>query len=155
MRALLDTNVLASGFVRLFEQFRPLNLPALLILAWSAGQFSLLVSEPLLDELERAWRNRYFRSRLPRQDAETLLQLLRDDATMVEPDPTVRGFAPHASDDLIIGTAVAGRADYLVTGDRAFRRLGTFRGVQLVSPLAFLDVLRAGDTASSDIDTEA
>lgn len=134
IRAVLDTNVLASGFVRLFEPRRPASIPASLILAWADGQFTLIASETLLTELDRAWRRAYFRSRLAPVDADALLNMLREDAVMVEPASDVQGIAAHPSDDPILATAVAGHAGYVVTGDRAFRRLGIFRGTRLISP---------------------
>ncbi len=52
-------------------------------------------------------------------------------------------------DDLVrataMATAVAGRADFLVTGDRVPREIGDFGGVRIVTPLRvpreFLDLL--------------
>ena len=44
-------------------------------------------------------------------------------------------------DDLVLATAVAARADYLVTGDRYLLEIGAFRGIPIVTPRAFLDVL--------------
>lgn len=104
---------------------------------------------PSLGELSRVFALPYFTERLTPDQARAALDLLRNRAHLVEPAPDVHGFAPHASDDLILGTAVAGRADYLVTGDRALRRLGTFRGIRLVSPLAFLDIIQAEDQGAS------
>lgn len=43
--------------------------------------------------------------------------------------------------DRILATALSGRADYLVTGDRQLQQLGTYRTVAIVSPRAFLDLL--------------
>ena len=46
-------------------------------------------------------------------------------------------------DDPIIATAVAAKADYLVTGDRAhLLPLQQYEGVQILSPKEFLDILR-------------
>ena len=44
-------------------------------------------------------------------------------------------------DDMVVATAVAAKADYLVTGDEKLLRLGSFHGVRIVTPRAFLDVL--------------
>ncbi|MCC7021329.1 MAG: hypothetical protein IT338_00795 [Thermomicrobiales bacterium] len=46
--------------------------------------------------------------------------------------------ATHPEDDLILATAVACRASYLVTGDRKLRAVGAFRGVAILSPREFL-----------------
>ena len=41
-----------------------------------------------------------------------------------------------------IGTAVAGQADCLVTGDRALQALGSYQNIPVLSPRAFYDRLR-------------
>lgn len=53
----------------------------------------------------------------------------------------VAGVATHPEDDLVLATAISGSADYLVTGDRQLRQLGSFQGVVIVSPRTFLDLL--------------
>jgi len=50
----------------------------------------------------------------------------------------VTGVATHPEDDLILATAVAGEASYLVTGDRKLRAVGAFQGVTILSPREFL-----------------
>ncbi len=45
-------------------------------------------------------------------------------------------------DDMIVATAVAARADYLVTGDRRHLIvLGHYEGIRILSPRAFLSEL--------------
>jgi uncharacterized protein len=151
LRAVLDTNILAAGFARLFDPQRSTSVLAAIILAWSGGQFTLVVSEAILAELDRTLRQGYFRRRLSADDAAALLDMVRTDSFLVEPAADVHGSAPHASDDLILGTAVAGHAEYLVTGDYDLRRVGAFRGIQLVSPLTFFDILQADENRSRPI----
>jgi uncharacterized protein len=49
--------------------------------------------------------------------------------------------ATHPEDDLVLAAAVSAEAGYLVTGDRQLQQLGRFRGVDIVSPRAFLAIL--------------
>ncbi|MDE2766696.1 MAG: hypothetical protein OXO54_05830 [Chloroflexota bacterium] len=55
----------------------------------------------------------------------------------------VRGVATTPADDLIVATAIAGEASYLVTGDRQLRNLGEYQGVRILGPRAFVDWLDA------------
>ena len=41
----------------------------------------------------------------------------------------------------MLATAVAANADYLVTGDKYLQRLDEFRGIPIISPRDFLDML--------------
>ena len=42
----------------------------------------------------------------------------------------------------MLATAVSAQADYLVTGDIQLQKLGTYGGVTILSPRAFLDLLQ-------------
>ena len=41
----------------------------------------------------------------------------------------------------MLAVAVGAGVDYLVTGDRQLRRLGSYQGVRILSPREFLDVV--------------
>ena len=136
IKAVLDVNVLVSGFVA------PHGTLTEILGAWSNGQFELVSSEHVLRGCGRAWRKPYFRSRYTEGEIEATLAILRSDAVIVIPVSTVHGVADDLEDDLVLATAVAGRADALVTGDKALLGLGSFQGCTIVSPRAFLLLLR-------------
>ena len=141
IRAVLDVNVLVSGFPASTGTVR------FLIDRWQDDDYVLIVSDHVISGVIKAWRNPYFRSRFRVDDAGIAIALLRDVATAVEPVDDVHGIADDEEDDLVLATAVAGSADYLVTGDKGLLVLGSFRGVRIVTPRAFLDILEAPDTA--------
>jgi uncharacterized protein len=138
-RATFDANVLASGFVR------PHGPPGVLLRAWQAGAFTLIVSEPLIDETERTLDKPYFAARLTRAQRANTIALLRAEAVVTPLTVTVTGVATHPEDDLVLAAAVSADADYLVTGDTKLQRLGTFEGVRIVSPRQFLDLIGVGN----------
>lgn len=133
--AVLDTNVLASGFT-----IRG-GVPDRLLRAWLTDQFELVVSEPILTELERTFQKRYFRARLTAAQIARNLALLRRRASLVPVTAVVQGVATQPEDDVILATAVSFQANYLVTGDKKLQGLGTYQGVSIVSPRAFWDIL--------------
>ena len=137
--AVLDANVPASGFVRA----NPTAPPVQLIDAWVAGAFTLIVSEPLLDETERTLAKPYFAARLTAARRAAIIALLRTEALVTPLTVEVAGVATHAEDDLVLAAAVSAGAEYLVTGDSRLLRLGTYEGVTLVSPRQFLELLTA------------
>ncbi len=59
----------------------------------------------------------------------------------------VQGVAADEGDDLVLATAIAGDAGFLITGDRYLQALGQYHNVVILSPRQFLQVLAddAGD----------
>jgi predicted nucleic acid-binding protein len=45
----------------------------------------------------------------------------------------------------VLGTAVAGQADYLVTGDKQLLELGNYQGIPILSPREFYDRVRVSE----------
>ena len=45
------------------------------------------------------------------------------------------------NDDVVLATALAGKADVIVTGDDDLLVLKTFRGIRILSPRQFLELL--------------
>jgi putative PIN family toxin of toxin-antitoxin system len=118
VRVLLDTNVLAVGMV---EHALGVNSPSALI--WQRLQdkkFNLLISAHLLQELELAWGNAWFRNRLTPDRMTRLSSLLRNQADYIDATHEVHGVASHWQDDLVLAAAVSGGADFLVTRTRNF-----------------------------------
>lgn len=126
MRVLLDTNVLASSIAtrglctEIFE--RVLN------------EHQLLVSEPLLRELHRVLLRKF---RLPPAVASEFVGMLESEGEM-EHFAELKGFEFEDPDDIpILASAVGGKADFLVTGDKAMLALGDIEGIPILSPRQF------------------
>jgi putative PIN family toxin of toxin-antitoxin system len=138
--AVLDTNVLASGFAGFLI---PVSKSGQILHHWRAGQFELLVSEHILTELANTFANPYFQKRLTAQQAAGTIALVRSEATITPITIAVQGVATHPEDDVVLATAVSGGADYLVTGDSKLQERGSYRGVIIISPAEFLEILNA------------
>ena len=142
MRVVLDTHVFVSGLIT------PTSPPGRILDHWQASPWELLLSEATMAELSavlgRPEVAKYFR-RSPEWIGEFLART-RERAVFVEP-AVVRVILADPPDDLILGTTVAGAADYLVSGNAHLLDLGRFRGIPIVTPRQFLDVL------DSDLDT--
>lgn len=93
--------------------------------------------------MARTFDEPYFAARLTPQQRANNLALVRDEATVTPVIVEVRGVATHPEDDVVLATAVSNKADYLVTGDTKLLRLGTYKGVRIVSPREFLGNLAA------------
>lgn len=132
MRLVIDTNVLVSALLA------GTSLPAHLIVLWREGRFDLLTSSEQLDELMRVTRYPKLRDRLPPVLAGRLINELRKLAVMLEKMPTITA-CNDPYDDYLLSMAVAGAADFLVTGDkRDLLGLGRYEGTRIVTVREFL-----------------
>ncbi|MBW3633065.1 MAG: putative toxin-antitoxin system toxin component, PIN family [Chloroflexi bacterium] len=133
--AVLDTNVLASGFI---GEDKPDSTPGELVRRWRAKSFTLVVSEHILAELNDTFTDPYFTRRLSAAEIAAALDSLRIDAVIQPITVDVVGIASHTEDDVVVATALSAGAPYLVTGDRRLLERGTHRDIHLLSPRAFL-----------------
>jgi putative PIN family toxin of toxin-antitoxin system len=131
MRVILDTNVSISALMN------PAGTPGLIYAAWLAGRFDLVTSELQLAEIKRV--SKYPRiSKLlrPYRVSELVVYLKRGEVLKKLP-PTPEVADPD--DGFLLAMAIAGNADYLVTGDHraGFLELGNIGRTCILTPAAF------------------
>ena len=127
-RIVADTNVLVSAL-----QFG--GKPKLLLDLAVDGQVDLLVSESILAEALRVFRDKF--ERAPEWLAETDRQL-RVVARLVEPTDHIQAIEADPTDDRILECAVAAGAEVIVSGDSHLLSLGSFRGIPIQRVAEFL-----------------
>ncbi len=106
--------------------------------------FTLLISEPLLAELDRVLRYPHLRPlhRLEVQEINQVVALMKDTAELVETAQSLQIVVHDPSDDTVLECAIAGGADVIVSSDkRHFLPLGSYAGVPIVSSVHFLKML--------------
>lgn len=149
LRAVFDTNVYVSAFL----SRSPTSPTQELIQRWKSGEFDLLVSDALIDELaEKLQHKGVSDSRI----AEFLTLLGRLAHWIEVPPEAVATLIPgDPDDDAILACAVIGKADYLVTYDPHFDVLGGhYWGVSIVKALPFLWKLRANVDEREEVPEE-
>ncbi|MBI4729873.1 MAG: putative toxin-antitoxin system toxin component, PIN family [Acidobacteria bacterium] len=133
MRAVLDPNVTISGFLS------PSGSPARFLLACQRGDFDLVVSPLVLDELVRALGYPKLRRRIAAEEARRIIWWLASAGTVAaDPDrpPRIRSVDP--GDNYLLALAEAESA-VLVSGDNHLLRLAGELPVH--SPTGFLALL--------------
>jgi hypothetical protein len=112
LQIVLDTNILISALLR---KNTP---PYLLYQAWRDFQFELVTSLEQIQELQKVMGypklQRYFTA----EEARIMLTGITTYAMSVTSLPIV-SYSPDPDDNIILATAIAGRADYLVSGDKS------------------------------------
>lgn len=139
IRVTIDANVLAPGATS------EVGSSKALIDSWRAGAFTLVLSEHILQELQRTLADPYFAARLSRSTAAQILELFATEATITAATAVVSGVATHPEDDAVLSAAVSGRADFLCTFDKQLLKLREFRGVEIVTPGRLLAHFIPGD----------
>lgn len=93
----------------------------------------LFTSTPLLAELTDILGRRKFEKKIAASlmSVDQLVDRYSDLTLMVRPI-AVTGVAPDPDDDVVIGTALAARAELIVTGDKGLLSVSAHRGVQVV-----------------------
>ena len=137
MRIVLDANVYVSSLLT-----RHGNAKKIIDL-FDKTDFELLVSEPILEEVERVLGYPHI-AKLHRRstlDIERYIKYLRNIATLVTPSERLQ-IASDECDNRYVECALEGRADFLVTGDKKhLLPLKEHRGTQILPPAAFLILL--------------
>ena len=127
MRVVLDTNVfvasiVADGLCRDLVRVR-------------VHSHTIITSKPLLDELRRTLRVKFKAD----PDKLPLLSALHEQAEIVAPALLGERVCRDKNDDVVLATALAGKAEIIVTGDDDLLVLKGFRGIRILSARQFLE----------------
>lgn len=132
MRAVLDTNVIVSAVLTTH------GACARIVDMLSAGGFELCADARILDEYESVLRRRELR--VAPQDADAVMELIRHVALLVAAPP-LPAELPDPDDLAFLEVAAAADA-VLVTGNPRHFPKRACKGVAVVSPTEFLELLR-------------
>lgn len=139
LRAVLDANVYVSALLQ------PNGPPGQIVERFLAeGAFEMILSPAIVEEVLHALAYPKVRKAIrgtiqPEPWFEDLAVL----ADLVEGDTAVSGVCTDRDDDKYLAAAVEGRADFVVTGDHSFLAIETYENIRIVTPRAFLEVLRS------------
>jgi putative PIN family toxin of toxin-antitoxin system len=133
MRVVLDTNTLISAV--LFS-----GTASGLVSLWQSGEITVLLSRAILQEYLRVLA--YPKFSLSGQDIRGLMEEeLLPFVETVQIKRHLKVVTRDPEDNKFLECAVAGRAAYLVTGDRHLLELGSYRGITILAVADFLNQL--------------
>ena len=123
----LDTNVVVSAILWG-------GTPRTLFDLADAQQVTLFTSVELLRELTGILSRDKFAEKIAAsgQSIDQIVDGYAAYAEIVRPAATPR-VAPDPDDDVVLGTALAAKAEMIVTGDRPFLTVGNWRGIDVVT----------------------
>lgn len=132
IKAVLDTNALISGLIwegtpkKCLDKYRFDN------------SYQLIFSPELVHEFRVKLLDKFH---LGPKVVSQWVKAIREYAIQVLPSYTTR-ICRDVKDNMILDTAIAGRANFIVTGDKDLLTLGKFQKVEIVSPKSFLTILQ-------------
>ena len=129
-RVVVDANVFVSGIIQ------NSGIPFRILKAWEQGLFFLVTSLPMVEEVRRVLQYPRIQKKYAVDD-DTIKQVigsLLKYSILVTDLPDIKEIADDPQDDKVLATAVAGRAETIVTGDSHLLRLSRYRDVQIVTP---------------------
>ncbi len=112
MRVVIDTNIIVSAIIA------PAGKPAAIIDAWLDGKFTLLTCAAHVDELRSTLQKPRVAELIKPHKAGRLVNEIKRFAEAIDPLPPVER-SPDPRDDFQLALSEAGKADYLVTGDKS------------------------------------
>jgi len=137
MRVVLDANVLVSALLS------GRSSPGVILELWEKERFDLVISPPVLEELERVIRYPRIQERynLPEESLDVFLGLIGSQAITVNPSVEIDFIKVDPSDNRYLECAKEGDASYLVTGDKRLLELKEYEGIVILPPAGFLALL--------------
>ena len=133
MRLVLDTNVIIAAFgarglcAELFEV--------------CLSEHTILTSEYILKEVREKFLKKIY---LPLPVVNEIIDYLREELEIVKPE-RIEGSVCRDKEDLpVVGTATAGKAEYLITGDRELLRVKRYRDIRILELRQFWHILTGG-----------
>lgn len=128
MNVVFDTNVLVAAFIT--------RGTCSTVLEHCIRQHVLITSEFILNELRE---NLVLKFKCSTGEAEDVVHLLRSQMKVVKPVNLDKDVCCDPDDVAVLGTAVAGDAACIITGDKDLLVIERFRGTDIMSPSAFAE----------------
>ena len=131
VRAVIDTNVLVSALI---HDGKPRKLILELL-----NRHTVILSQQMLIELaEVAGRDKFH---VTGSQVERFLSMMVKLAKIVPDNALFKEVASDPDDDVVLNVAYAGKADYIVTGDKHLLTLNNFKKTKIVTVNQMLELL--------------
>lgn len=129
MKAVIDTNVFVSSFFG--------GKPKQIINLWKNGTITLCLSREIFDEYIQVL---YRLGLKEEKELDELAALFKDkfNILFVHNTPDIKTVKKDPGDDKFIECAIALKAEFVISGDKALLEVKNYMGIHIVSPAEFL-----------------
>ena len=131
LKVVIDTNVFISAL------YLPESRPARVVLLARRKTILNVISPPILKEAERIIKKKLLWDNSKTQGA---VRRIRNFSEEVCPQERLTIIADDP-DNRILECAVAGQADFIISGDHHLIDLKNYQGIKIVTPASFLELI--------------
>jgi putative PIN family toxin of toxin-antitoxin system len=133
MKAVIDTNVFVSSFLG--------RNPKKVIDLWRDAKMTLCLSKDILDEYIEVLQRIGLKEE---EEIEELLSLFGKGFNILFTTkvPEIKVVKDDPEDNKFIECAVALKAEFIITGDKALKTMGKYMGIKILNPHQFLSAYR-------------
>jgi len=132
MRVVLDTNIFISGIFWSGESEK-------ILYAWGNEEFEIITSSEIIREIVETLMD--FKIQLPINMLLIWMSILSVKSKFFEPKEKIEIVKDDKDDNKFVEVAIEGKADYIITQDNHLLRIKDFRGLKIMTPKEFLEVL--------------
>lgn len=129
MRVVIDTNVFLSG---IFWS----GPPSRILDAWQEMRVKLVCSVDILNEYERV--GEVLSKKYKQVDIGPILDLVIKSAELYVPVKLIEQVSRDPDDEMFIATAVAGKCNYIISGDKDLLDVDGYSGLCICKPATFV-----------------
>ena len=133
MRVVLDTNVFISAVLG--------GRLGVIIDEWKAGKFTLIVTDAIAREYLDVINRPKFK--IPQTEIIAATDYLLQTAEFVTPQEEIQVIVADLTDNKFLEAAVAGRVNFIVSGDNHLLELASFREIPIVTAREFITWLES------------
>lgn len=137
IKAVLDTSVIVSAV--LIKASTPHNI----LKAWTNRKFELVTSPQILAEMGRVLSYPKIKKKrwMTDKEAKRLLASLAKHSVLAGGKLNLKVIQHDPGDDKFIIAAIERKADYIVSGDSHLRNLKMYKGIRIISPAEFWELI--------------
>jgi putative PIN family toxin of toxin-antitoxin system len=132
MRVVLDTNIFISAVLG--------GKLGVIIDEWKAGKFKLIVTDSIAHEYLDVINRPKFR--IPKDEIVAATDYLLRIAEFVTPEEEILVIVADPTDNKFLEAALAGKVNYIVSGDNHLLDIGSFRDIPIIPARKFIDLLK-------------
>jgi len=130
-RAVLDTNIVISSALG--------GALVLVLEKWDQGKFTVIITSDILSEYFEVLNRPKFR--LKQETIDKITRYIYQFSEFVVPEEQIHFVEADPKDDKFLEAAIAGKANYIVSGDKHLLDLKEFRSIPIISGSEFIQFL--------------